>query len=266
MKKLLQISNLLSVVIAIFVNYYINAGKGNTPSIGEVSGRYDTLLTPAGYAFGIWGLIYLGLIIFAIYQLLDLFNKKFDNSYVLDIGWWFVVANLANAVWVVAFVHHQIGLSVIIMLVIFFSLLKIVLNTNMERWDAPVKIIGFLWWPISAYYGWINVALIVNLAAWLTSIGWYGSPLSATVWAILMLFVAGLIFITMIWKRNMREYATVGVWGIAAIAVKNWENNPGVAYVAIAVAMVIFINTGVHGYQNRATAPFARRIKTNEPI
>ena len=107
MKKLLQISNLVSVVIAIFVNYYINAGKGNTPSIGEVSGRYDTLLTPAGYAFGIWGLIYLGLIIFAIYQLLDLFNKKFDNSYVLDIGWWFVVANLANAAWVVAFVHHQ---------------------------------------------------------------------------------------------------------------------------------------------------------------
>lgn len=264
MKRVLQYLNMLSLIIAVFVNYYINAKKAGTPSISEISSRYTTILTPAGYAFGIWGLIYIALFIFAVYQLLDIFNKRIDNSFVNDIGWWFIIANLANATWVIAFTHDQIGLSVVIMLIIFFSLLKIIFKTNMERWDAPVSIIGFLWWPVSLYFGWINVAIIANIAAWLTASGWTGAPLNPTLWAILVLLVAGSVFIALIWKRSMRESASVGVWGIIAIAVKNWQDNPAVAYTALAVALIIFINTAIHGYQNRATAPFARRIKQIE--
>ncbi len=266
MKRVLQYLNMLSLIIAVFVNYYANAKKAGVPSIGEISSRYPTLLTPAGYAFVIWGLIYIALFVFVFYQLRGIFNKKIDNSFVNDTGWWFIIANLANAAWVIAFTYNQIGLSVVFMLIIFFSLLKIVLNTNMERWDAPVSIIGFLWWPISLYFGWITVALIINIAAWLVSLGWTGAPVSPDLWAILVLLLAGTIFITMIWKRSMREYASVGVWGIAAIAVKNWDESPAVAYTALAVALIIFINTGVHGYQNRATAPFARRIKQIEEL
>lgn len=264
MKRVLQYLNMLSLIVAVFVNYYVNAKKVNVPSISEISSRYTTLLTPAGYAFSIWGLIYIALFVFVIYQLLDIFNKKIDNNFVKDIGWWFIVANIANAAWVIAFTHDQIGLSVVIMLIIFFSLLKVVLHTNMERWDAPVSIIGFLWWPVSLYFGWITIALVVNIAAWLVSSGWTGAPFSPTLWAILVLLIVGSIFIAMIWKRSMREYASVGVWGIAAIAVKNWDDAPFVAYIAMAVAIIIFINTGIHGYQNRATAPFARRVKQVE--
>lgn len=264
MKRVLQIANIISLVIAVFVNYFVNTKNAGTPSISEISARYDTLLTPAGYAFSIWGLIYLGLFIFAVYQLLDIFKKNINNDYVNDIGWWFIIANIANAAWVIAFTQNMIGLSVLIMVVLFFSLLKIVLNTNMERWDAPVSIIGFIWWPISLYFGWINVALIINIAAWLTSLGWNGQPLGQEPWSILVLLIAAVIFITMIWKRNMREYATVGVWGIIAIAVKNWNDHPTVAYVSLTVALIIFINTAVHGYQNRATAPFSRRIRQIE--
>lgn len=261
MKRLLQVANLLSVLAALFASYYINARRNSSPSISEISAKYDTLITPAGYAFGIWGLIYFGLLAFAIYQMRDIFSKKYNSSFVTGIGWWFVIANLANAAWVIVFTNNLIGASVLIMLLIFFALLKIVLNTNMERWDAPEAVIALIWWPVSLYFGWINVALIVNIAAWLTSFGWQPTGLSPEICAIVILVFATAIFVTMVWKRNMREYACVGAWGIAAIAVKNWESHPDVAYTAAVMAAFILLNAGVHGYQNRSTAPFVRRLK-----
>lgn len=261
MKKILQILSLLSLVFTIGINYLANGQQGKS-SISEISARYNNLLTPAGYAFGIWGLIYLGLIIFAVYQLWDIFKEGLNHDFVLKIGWWFIIANLANAAWVLVFTNNQIGLSLLFMLIIFFSLLKIVLNINMERWDAPVPIIVFIWWPFSLYFGWINVALLANVSAYLVSIGWNGGPLSPSLWAIIVLIITTIIFVTMVWKRNMREYAFAGAWGIAAIAVKNWDDHQAVAWAAIIATIIICINASVHGYRNRATAPFARRVKT----
>lgn len=261
MKRILQILNAVTLLFAIGTSYLVNGHQAAKASISEISAQYDTLLTPAGYAFGIWGLIYIGLIIFAVYQLSDLFKKTVNTDFVNKISWWFIIANLANAAWVIAFTNDQIGLSVILMLVIFFALLKIVINIDMERWDAPVPIIAFIWWPVSLYFGWINVALITNIATYFTSLGWNGTPLNAELWAIIVLLLASVVFIAMVWTRNMREYANVGVWGIVAIAVKNWDSAPAVAWVALAVSVVIFINASIHGYRNRATAPFARRVK-----
>jgi hypothetical protein len=258
MKRVLQILNVVTLLFTIGINYLYNGQQGKT-SIADISAKYDNLLTPAGYAFGIWGLIYIALIVFAIYQSGDIFRKDLKRDFIGKIGWWFIISNLANAAWIWAFTSDQPGLSLLIMLLIFFSLLKIVLNTNMERWDAPNPVIFYIWWPFSFYFGWINIALIINVSAWLTSLGWNGGPLSAETWAILVLLIAATVFISMTWKRNMREYANVGVWGIVAIAVKNWSDHPLVAWFAIVLALIIFINASVHGYLNRATAPFAKR-------
>jgi len=260
MKRLLQILNIVTLLFTVGINYLFNGTQGKL-SIAAISAKYDNLLTPAGYAFAIWGVIYLALVIFAVYQCADWFKKDRNTDFVLQIGWWFIIANLANAAWVWAFTSDQQTLALLIMVLIFFSLLQIVLRTNMERWDAPNPVIFYIWWPFSLYFGWINVAVMINISAYLTSVGWTGSPFNAEIWAILVLLVAAVIFITMIWKRNMREYANVGVWGIVAIAVKNWAEHPLVAWTAVAVSVVIFINASVHGYQNRETAPFSRKIK-----
>jgi hypothetical protein len=260
MKRILQVLNLLSVIVAIMTSYLVNGKQEGKASIGEISAQYDNLLTPAGYAFGIWGLIYIALLVFGIYQLMDLFKRNIKTDFVLKIGWWFILANITNAAWVYVFTNDQIGLSVILMLVVFVALLKIVINLNMERWDAPTRIIVFIWWPLSLYFGWINVALITNLAAYFVASGWNGDPLSAQLWAIIILVLASVVFIAMIWTRNMREYANVAVWGFIAIAVKNWDAEPAVAWVALAVSVVIFVNAALHGYKNRATAPFSRTV------
>jgi hypothetical protein len=255
MKKALQVLNVLTLLFTLAVNYFFNSGAYIATSMKSISSKYDNLLTPAGYAFSIWGLVYIALIGFAIYQARSLFRKDVEDDFVSKIGIWFIVANLANAGWVTAFTHDQIGLSLVIMIVLFIALLKIVLNLNMEKWDAPFITILAIWWPFSLYFGWINVALIANVAIYLVSIGYTGSPIGPDAWAIVVLLIALAVFITMVWTRNMREYATAAVWGIIAIAVKNWEVNPLVSYVAIFVSVVVLINTMVHGYKNRAMGP-----------
>lgn len=254
-KRTLQTLNLVTLFIAIGANYFINAQKQGGASIGEVSDKYANLLTPADYAFGIWGLVYLALLAFAIYQLRDMFVKPAKDDIALKIGWWFVIANLANASWGIAFTNEAVGLSLLIMMVLFFALIKIVLNLNMEKWDAPISIIAFVWWPLSIYFGWITVALVANTSTYLTSLGWSGTPLHPATWALIVLLLATIVFTAMIWTRNMREYALAGVWGIVAIGVKNWDSNQLVAYVSIIMALAIFINTAVHAYKNRSTSP-----------
>lgn len=251
MKKALTCLNLISLIAAIGINYLFNTGSNALNTVGEISDKYENLLTPAGYAFSIWGLIYVMLFLFGIFQARSLFSARYEDDFVLDIGVWFIISNICNAAWIVAFTNDRIGLSVLIMLVFFISLLKIILNLNMERWDAPFKTIFFIWWPFSLYFGWLNIAMIANLSVYFRSIGWNGSPFSQTFWAVAVLVIAGVIFTYMIWTRNMREYALAGSWGIVAIAVNNWSSNTLLAYVAAGVAAIIVFNALANGFKNK---------------
>jgi hypothetical protein len=257
MKKTLQILNLITFIAAVAINYFYNTGSNAPNTVGEISDKYENLLTPAGYAFSIWGLIYLMLGLFAVFQARSLFNSKYEDKFVLDIGPWFILSNFVNAGWIIAFTNDLIGLSVILMLVFFISLLKIVVNLNMERWNAPKSIIFFIWWPFSVYFGWLNVALFANLSVYFRSIGWDGAPFSQSIWAVLILVIAGVIFTSMVWTRSMREYALAGSWGIVAIGVNNWESTPVVAYTAFGVAAIVILNVLIQGYKKQVAENYA---------
>src|SRR5699024_2789607 len=101
MKKTLQILNPIALVITIFINYLSATGLLSGQTVGQISAKYDTLFTPAGYAFSIWSLIYLMLVGFVIYQALSLFKfKKVKNDdFVLQIGWWFIITCICNCLW-----------------------------------------------------------------------------------------------------------------------------------------------------------------------
>ncbi|MGN6249033.1 MAG: hypothetical protein ACTHNG_11795 [Ginsengibacter sp.] len=255
MKKVLQVSNIIALIITLVINYLSNTGIFNGNTMATVSARYQNYFTPAGYAFAIWGLIYLGLLAYVIYQAASLFKKTTDDWPVPQIGWWFVVSCAANSLWVFAWLYDYIGLSVVIMIVLLFSLIKIIWNTRMELDDLLFKKIAFVWWPFCLYSGWITVALIADIAAWLTKIQWNGFGISGSGWAIIMIIIAGIINLTVTWTRNMREYALVAVWALIAIAVANNGNAISVVYTAIIVAVILFISSGVHAYLNRKTLP-----------
>jgi cell division protein FtsW (lipid II flippase) len=130
----------------------------------------------------------------------------------------------------------------------------------MELDDLPLKKIAFVWWPFCIYSGWISVALIANVAAWLTKIKWDGFGISEIVWTLIMIIVAGIVNLLVIWKRNMREFALAGVWALIAIAVANWNGVTFIVYVSVIVAAVLFINISIHGYKNRRTNPWKKHL------
>jgi hypothetical protein len=261
MKKTLQVANIVAFLLMMAVNYLANTNSGNEHSIGSISAKYDNLFTPAGFAFAIWGLIYLGLLAFVIYQARGLFYKAESDEVVSKIGWWFVVSCLANSFWIIAWLNDQIGLSVLIMLLLLFSLIKIIINTRMELDDEPLPRIAFVWWPFSLYSGWITVALIANVAAFLTKINWEGFGISALAWAVIMVMIAGAINLFLTWARNMREFAIVGAWGLFAVAIANWNQEEILAKTAVFMAAILILSSAIHGYKNRKYNPFIPYFK-----
>ncbi|PIB37950.1 hypothetical protein BFP75_19160 [Maribacter sp. 4G9] len=255
-QKFLALLNLLSVLLVIGVNYISQAVRLNDTTIGEVSNTYDNLFTPASYAFSIWGLIFLGLIVFSVFQIKRAFFSKESTEFIGQIGYWFCLANLLNSAWVIAFVYDHTGLSVLIMLGILFSLIKIILNTNMERWDAPKATIAFVWWPICLYGGWIAVATIANVAAFLTKLGWTGAPLSEISWTLILITVATILNLVIIRTRFMREFAAVGVWALVAIAVRHWNTYQNIAIGALIGGLLLVGYILWQGFNNRKSNPF----------
>lgn len=253
--------NSLTFIAAIFVNYYVNAQAKPGESIGEISDKFSTLITPADYAFAIWGIIYLGILAFIIYQWIAVFKKREDH--LKEIGIWLAVVNIANLLWISSWMQLMTDTSVIIMFLLLLALIKLVVRLRLEIWDAPVRIIAFVWWPIALYLGWIILASAVNVAAWLVSIGWHGG-MSETYWAVIILILAMGIYLWLIFARNLRESAMVGVWGIAAIAIRHRNAEEQlIFYVAIGVCVVLVLAAGYHGFINRETSPF-KKIQRGE--
>ena len=132
MKKFLQIGNGVALVSTIFINYLSNTGAINNTTIGDRSNDINSLFTPAGYAFSIWGVIYLLLFGFVIFQGRSLFNKNKEDDFVEKVGIWFIVSCVANCAWVFLWLYGLTGLSCIAMFVMLFSLIQIIIRNKME--------------------------------------------------------------------------------------------------------------------------------------
>jgi len=256
MKKKLAILNLASVVLVIVINYVSQAIRINETTIGEVSNKYFNLFTPASYAFAIWGLIFLALIAYGIYQLRMAFFSDKPSDFIEKTAYWFVFTNLLNCIWVFAFTYDYTGLSVIVMLGILFSLLQIILKTNMNIASVSRSTILFGWLPIGIYSGWIAVATIANIAAYLSKLNWDGALFSEQQWTVIMMVIATLVNIFMVWKRNMREFALVGIWAFFAIYFRHDGSIDAIANMALTCSLILIMVVLIHFFQNRKTNPF----------
>lgn len=255
MKKL-AILNCFSVLLATAVSYLGNAMAWNGNTVGGLSEQYSNLFTPAGYAFSIWGLIFISLFAYSFFQIKAAFSKDGNVTSIAQTGYWFFLANVLNAAWIVAWFYEFTGLSVLIMLGILFSLIMVIIRTRMELWDAPLRIIAFTWWPICLFSGWISVATFANVAAYLSKIAWDGWGISETTWTLITILLILVINILIISRRNMREFALVTVWAFVAIFSRHIGNLNALAYAALAAAIILFLHISYHAYQNRDTAPF----------
>ncbi|WP_461790748.1 hypothetical protein [Pedobacter sp.] len=246
MKKLFPIVNGVALVSTIFVNYLSNTGVFNGNTMKTVSDRYFNFFTPAGYAFSIWGIIYVGLLAFVFYTGKSLFNKQQPHPVLEKIGWWFLISCIANSCWVAAWLYDYTALSVVLMTVILISLLKIITNLDINLVKRDTKDYSFINLPFTLYVGWISVAIIANVAALLTKINWDAWRIAPMTWTIVMVVIAGVVNIFMVTQRNMRAYGLVGIWALLAIAANQNSEGQSIVYACYAVAAAILISIVVN--------------------
>lgn len=261
-RTILVILNSLTLAGTIAANYLAATGLINGRNVGEISRQYDSLIAPAGYAFVIWSVIYLFLTGFVIYQWVALIRN--ENRDIIDrTSLFFIISNLANAGWLFLWTGEKFGFSVLVILALIISLIILVYRLGLETWDAPVRIIFFVWWPVAVYFGWIIIATVANMATFLISINWSGAPLSPVTWTVIMISVATLIYLILIYIRNLRESAAVGIWAFIAIAVKQSSDHQTITIAACIAAFILLAAIAYHGYKNHETSPF-KKIRRGE--
>ncbi|ASS68968.1 MULTISPECIES: TspO/MBR family protein [unclassified Paenibacillus] len=184
----------------------------------ELSDQYPLLLTPPGYVFSIWSLIYLLLAGFIVYQWTP---QGSSRSSVRSIGFWFVLNGLANSAWIVAWHYEHVGLSVLIMLILLASLIVLYVETQRQSSSATAGEQLLAQLPFSIYMGWISVATIVNVSAWLYSLDWNGFGWGDAAWALIGLAAAASLGLAVGWIFRDPYYELVLVWAFIGIAGKD---------------------------------------------
>ncbi|MGH1366419.1 MAG: tryptophan-rich sensory protein [Calditrichia bacterium] len=212
----LAVINAVVFAITIAVNYLSNALPINGLTAGDISDKWLVLFKPAGYVFSIWGIIYLGLLAFIIYQFIA---GDRENNFISKIGSWFIVNGLANAAWLVAWHYEIYWLTILIMLVILVSLIQIYTRLNDASEISPAQRYAVLL-PFSIYLAWICVATIANGTILLESLGWGGFGLADSLWLIVVL-LAGLYIAWQFAMRGDVAFTLVFVWAFAGVAVQN---------------------------------------------
>jgi hypothetical protein len=246
MKQISLLSgNSITLIFALVMNSLQGSQVFNGITVGKVSANYETLFTPAGYAFTIWGIIYLLLILFIANQWFTWFKRK-DDRELKQISWWFSLGNLANGLWIVAWLNEQMGLSVLLILILLFSLILLAVRLKIGKQRASLQTIILVWAPVCIYLGWIVVASVANISVFLVSIGWQGGFLQEMGWAIIMILTATGIYLALLKTRNMKLPAVVGIWALVAIAQKQWQLNNEIVYVALAASAILLVSLVIH--------------------
>lgn len=200
------------------VNVLANALPINGISSGEVSDSYPNLFAPAGITFSIWGVIYLLLLGYSLYQL-GWIGKIKNKKLVAEINKYLIPNMVLNGLWLFAWHYRLIGLSVGIMGLILMTLIKINERISKDKLESKENILVAL--PMSVYFGWITVATIANITAFLVSVGWNGFGLSEEAWMIAVLLVGTAIGVARIREHRRAAYGLVLIWAYGGILYKH---------------------------------------------
>jgi benzodiazapine receptor len=228
-------TNLAAFVATVAANGLANALPLNGLTTGEISDRFQVYFVPAGYVFSIWGLIYVALAGFAVFQALP---AQRENPRLRRTGYLFVGSCLANVAWLFLWHYEQFPLTLLAMLSLLVCLILIYLRlgigkaavSSAERWLVHI--------PFSVYLGWITVATIANATSLLDYLNWGGWGISDEAWAIIMLVVGGIVASAVNLTRGDIAYMLVIIWAFVGIAVKH-SATPVVSTAAWVVTVLV---------------------------
>jgi len=215
----------LTFLLMVGVNGLANALPINGLQTGQVSDSYPNLFAPAGVTFAIWGLIYVLLAFYTLYQL-GLFRENGASApdYNEDrIRVIFVLSSLCNTAWIFSWHYRLISLSLILISGILICLIQINLALTDSTLTGRERF--FVRLPFSVYFGWITVATIANATTLLVDLGWDGFGLSESTWTVVILLTGMLIGVTTMFRNRNAAYGLVLIWAYGGIWLKHTSGN-----------------------------------------
>ena len=227
--------NIVAFAVMIAVNVLSSTLPINGQSMPEISARYPSLFTPAGFTFSIWGVIYLALLLFVTWQALP---RQRTSDQLARISPWFKINCLANALWLVAWHYNQLVVSLLLMLLILATLVLVYRTLIVDIASAPLLQHFVLYLPFSIYTGWITVATIANASIIQYSRGWDDIFFSAAGWTFGKLALAGAVGATMILKFRDVPFALVIAWAAYGISAMQ-SGTPAISAAATTLSLLM---------------------------
>jgi hypothetical protein len=215
-----KVFSVIAYLIMVTFNILANLIPLNGMTTGELSNRYPSLITPAGYTFLIWTIIYALLFAYTIYQLEILVHRRKLGSKVTSyIRLYFILSCLCNAAWIVAWHYNYIALSLMLIIIILVCLSFINIYVYTEELSFREKL--FIRLPFSIYFGWVTVATVVNTSVLLISVRWSGFGIPAQVWTIVAALIILIVASVNTLKHKSLAYAATVIWAYVGILVKH---------------------------------------------
>lgn len=238
--------SLIGLAVVVAVNILANTVPFNGQTTGEVLRKDPVHFQPAGWTFAIWSLIYLLLFVFVVYIFLPIGRHQ---PWLRVVGPAFVVANVANVAWLVAWHWEQWTLTLVAIGALLATLALIywaLRRGRGPRAQPPTAERLMAWTPFSVYLGWVTVAFLANIDVWLDRTGselWGMGGRGAAVTLIGIAVLAAALMV--LWPRDP-TYAVVVAWGMVGIVAEQWDRSKLVAFAAI-VAAVLAVALAVFG-------------------
>ncbi len=225
--KIQQILVIVATVGMLVFNYLAATGTLGGIDTGAVSDKYATRITPAGYAFAIWSLIYLGLIVFSIYQVLPSNTEKFRG-----LRRAYIFSCLANCAWLYFWHQEMIVICLFVILALLGTLAFI--NSKLQNTENYTEF-WLVKFPFGLYFGWVTAATILNATIALVYLNVQVSDSAAAILGAILILVAATLGVIIRWKLTNYFYPLAIAWALTAIAVKQSGQTLIVAAAAVGV-------------------------------
>lgn len=239
-----KVHTTVTFVAMIVVNALANIIRFNGMTTGEVSDSYPNLFAPAGLTFSIWGVIYILLGGYVLYQFGYFIKKEstFSKDLIEKIGILFTISSIAYTAWIFVWHYRAIEISLALMAVILVCL--IIINIMVGKAELTTREKIFIRLPFSIYFGWIVMATIANVTVFLVSIEWNRFGLPEMLWTILVLIVGLFITGLTIFKNQNLGFGIAVIWAYIGILIRHTSPLPsgfGGKYPLIILVLILCI-------------------------
>lgn len=222
----LPVYYLVFFIVMIIVNYAVGS------SVGDVANKYETLIQPAGYAFSIWGVIYIALFAWIMRMLLV---KNSRDKIQITLQWMPAINFLLNSIWIITFTQEWILVSTLVIFTLWLTILWMYIQISKHNYHWLDRL------PLSLYLGWVSLATIVNIFTWFEQIAvTYPAPFDETLIVTLVLGAVAVILVLLTIRSRDWIIPLVALWTYIAI-MSNADVSDTAFYFILIMSYVVFV-------------------------